>query len=341
MSGPALSVVMPAYNEASYLPATIDALVVALERSGLDAELVVVDDGSSDGSGDVAHAAVRGRIPARVLRQENRGRFAARRNGVEAASGSLVLLLDGRVRIEPDALRFLSEMVEAGRLVWTSHVHVAGDSVFGVFWGLIAELAWREYFDDPRTTTFGAGDFDRFPKGTTCFVAPRRVLLEAFDRFSSRYEDMRNANDDTPLLRDLAERYGIGVSPRFACTYVARDSLPSFVRHSVHRGVVFVDGHGRVESRFFPAVVAFYPLSAAALFAARRRPLVVPVVAASICSGIAGGLGVRAGRSRRELRALVLVTPVYALAHGVGMWKGLGLLTRARLARRDRLARSS
>ena len=330
---------MPAYNEARYLPGTIDALLVALERSGLDAELVVVDDGSADGSGDVARGAVRGRIPARVLQQENRGRFAARRVGVEAAKGSLVLLLDGRVRVEADALLFLSEMVQAGKLVWTSHVHVAGSSAFGAFWALIAELAWREYFDHPRTTTFGVDDFDHFPKGTTCFVAPRAILLEAFDRFDSRYDDTRNANDDTPVLRHIAERCGIGVSPHFACTYVPRESFPSFVRHSVHRGVVFVDGHGRAESRFFPAVVAFYPLSAAIVLAALRRPLVVPAVVAAACSGIAGGLGVRAGRSRREVRALVLVTPIYVLAHGAGMWKGLGLLTRARLARRGRASR--
>ena len=108
MSTPALSVVMPAYNEARHLPATIAALVEAVERSGLDAELVVVDDGSADGSGDVARAAARGRIPVRVLRQENSGRLAARRAGIEAADASLVLLLDGRVRIEAEALRFLA-----------------------------------------------------------------------------------------------------------------------------------------------------------------------------------------------------------------------------------------
>ena len=340
MSSPALSVVMPAYNEARHLPATIDALIEAVDRSGFDAELVVVDDGSADGSGDVARDAASGRIPVRVLRQENSGRLAARRAGIEAAEASLVLLLDGRVRIEADALRFLRRMVQAGQLVWTSHVHVVGDSSYGTFWGLIAELAWREYFDDPRTTTFGIDQFDHFPKGTTCFVAPRHILLDAFDHFESRYADTRHANDDTPVLRNIAARCGIGVSPRFACTYAPRENLSAFVRHSVHRGVVFLDGHGRQESRFFPAVVVFFPLSAAIAFAALKRPLVVPA-AAALCSGVAAGLGARARRNRHEVRALALVTPIYAFAHGVGMWKGLVFLAASRLARRDRAAPAS
>ena len=48
----ALSVVMPVHDEAQRLPATIDALVAAVEPSGFVAELVLVDDGSSDGSAD-------------------------------------------------------------------------------------------------------------------------------------------------------------------------------------------------------------------------------------------------------------------------------------------------
>ena len=87
MSGPALSVVMPAFNEARYLPGTIDALLVALERSGLDAELVVVDDGSADGSGDVARGAVCGTNSSSGSPAGGAGRFAARRVGVEAAKG--------------------------------------------------------------------------------------------------------------------------------------------------------------------------------------------------------------------------------------------------------------
>jgi glycosyltransferase involved in cell wall biosynthesis len=335
MLGDSLSIVMPVFNEQAHLRATIDALAKAVDGSGFDAELVVVDDGSTDGSADVARASADGPLPVRVLSQPNRGRFEARRAGLETAQGELVLLLDGRVTLERSALRFIREQVDAGQLVWTAHVHVESESLFGVFWRLLAELAWPDYFDRPRTTRFGVRDFDRYPKGTTCFLAPRALLLDAVAGFRPHVTDVRLANDDTPLLRDLAARSPIGISPEFSCVYAPRTSLGRFLRHAIRRGVVFVDGHGRRESRFFPVVLAFFPLSVAFALAVARRPVVAPA-AAAVTGLAAGAYGASAGRSREEVRALALVTPVYALGHGLGMWRGLAELVRWRLGRRSR-----
>jgi glycosyltransferase involved in cell wall biosynthesis len=332
MTRPSLSVVIPVRDEAGSLPETIGALLAALDGDAFDAELIVVDDGSIDGSADAARAAADGRIPFNVLTQPNRGRFEARRAGLEAASGELVLLLDSRVELGRDALRFARERVDAGEEVWNGHVQVESDSPFGIFWRLLAELAWRDYFDHPRTTSFGLEDFDRYPKGTTCFLAPRALLADVFDSFRPRVGDPGLVNDDTPLLRDLAARRRIGVSPWFSCVYTPRTSLGRFLRHAVRRGAVFVDGHGRPESRFFPVVLAFFPVSAALGVASVRRPVLVPTAAVA-CGLAAAAFGARAGRSRDEIRALALVTPVYALGHGLGMWRGLGELVRARFDR--------
>ncbi len=322
--------VVPVFNEASHLPASMGALAAALDRSGLDAEVVVVDDGSSDGSADVARRALADRVPLRVLRQPNRGRYEARRAGVAASEGEHVLLLDARVSLAPRALHFARDRLESGEAVWNGHVHVETDSMLGVFWRLLAELAWRDYFDRPRTTSFGLHEFDRFPKGTTCFLAPRTLLTWAFEQFTTRYADVRLANDDTPILRKLAERERIGISPQFACAYAPRTSLGRFLRHSIHRGTVFLDGHGTRESRFFPVVLAFFPLSAALVIATLRRPAVGPAALAAL--GLAAGVyGRRAGRSRREVQTLFLVTPLYAVGHGLGMWRGLGELVRGRV----------
>ena len=87
MRPPSLSVVMPVHDEAAHLAATLDALVAAVERGGVDAEVVLVDDGSTDGSADVAREALAGRLPLTVVSQTNRGRFSARRAGVEEAEG--------------------------------------------------------------------------------------------------------------------------------------------------------------------------------------------------------------------------------------------------------------
>jgi glycosyltransferase involved in cell wall biosynthesis len=321
---------MPVFNEAQHLPETIAALLAALDNSDFDAEIVLVDDGSTDGSGAVALAAARGdRVDLRVLTQPNRGRFEARRVGLEAAEGEWVLLLDGRVVIDRGSLAYVRERFERAR-IWTAHVDVHGNGdLLAAFWALIAELAWSDYFDDPRDSSFGAEDFDRFPKGTTCLFAPKQLVLDAIGSFQSRYADLRSANDDTPVLRWIAEREPIHVSPGFRCVYRPRTTLKSFVRHSVRRGVVFVDGHGRRESRFFPAVVAFYPATAALALATFRRPVVAPA-ALLAASAAASAYGLLRRRSANEVASLAAVTPIYGLAHGLGMWRGLFTIVRER-----------
>jgi glycosyltransferase involved in cell wall biosynthesis len=325
-----LTIVMPAHNEAAHLPATLDALVEAIAGSVFEADLVLVDDGSSDGSTDVARSATEGRIPLTAVSQPNRGRFEARRAGLEAATGEWTLLLDARVRIDPGALAYVGDRVGAAGSVWNGHVEVdADDNLYGTYWKLIAELAWPDYFEEPRETSFGADDFDRYPKGTTCLLARRSLLLDAVGSFRSRYEDPRDANDDTPLLRWIAERERIHLSPRFRCVYTPRTTLQAFLRHSVHRGVVFVDGHGRRESRFFPAAVAFYPVSAALALAALRRPSVA-LSAATATSLAAAAFGVVRERTPFEIAALALLSPLYGVAHGLGMWQGLLKIVKAR-----------
>jgi glycosyltransferase involved in cell wall biosynthesis len=313
---------MPVRNEAAHVGATIAALETALARSGFDAELVLVDDGSTDGTAQAAREAADGQVELRVVSQSNRGRFEARRVGLGSATGEYVLFLDARVRLAQDALRFVQERLPDAP-VWNGHVHVDADNAYGEFWGLLAELAWRDYFDDPRTTSFGLAEFDRYPKGTTCFLAPRALLEAAFAGFRSHYVDVRRANDDTPILRAVAAQERIHISPEFACTYSPRTTLAQFLRHAIHRGTVFLDGHGTPESRFFPAVVAFFPLSLALL----RRPSLIPAALAGVGAATAA-YGVYAGRPQRDVEVLATVTPVYALGHAIGMWRGVFELLR-------------
>jgi len=326
-----LSVVVPVHNEAPHLRETIDALVEAVGQSGFVTELVLVDDGSTDASAEVARKALAGRLPLTVVAQPNRGRFEARRAGLEAARGDYVLLLDSRVRIDRTALAFVGPRLEAGEQVWTSHVHVVdGGSPFGIFWRLLAELAWSEYFDDPTTTSFGAAEFDRFPKGTTCFLAPRALLAAATDAFRTAYANARAANDDTPLLRWIAERTPIHVSPWYSSAYTPRTDVRPFVRHAYHRGIVFLDGHGRPNSRFFPVVAGFYPLSAVWALRAMRHASLVPTTLVGV-GAAAAAFAVWRRRTLREAASLAIATPVYALAHGAGMWRGLAMLLAGRL----------
>jgi hypothetical protein len=90
-----------------------------------------------------------------------------------------------------------------------------------------------------------------------------------------------------------------------------------------------VDGHGRRESRFFPVVLAFYPLSVAIAVAGVRRPALVPALALG-SAVVAGGVAAAARRSRFETLSFAALVPLYSIAHGLGMWRGLFLIARAR-----------
>jgi glycosyltransferase involved in cell wall biosynthesis len=105
-------VVIPTYNRAAYLPQAIDS---ALAQSVTDREIVVVDDGSTDGTAPIL-AAYAGRI--RAVRQENAGEAAARNRGVREANGTWIAFLDSDDLWEPEALatllRAAGEHPEAG-----------------------------------------------------------------------------------------------------------------------------------------------------------------------------------------------------------------------------------
>jgi glycosyltransferase involved in cell wall biosynthesis len=328
-----LTVVVPVLNQAAEIVTTLETLDAAIAASSFAAEIVVVDDGSTDGTAAAVEALALA-TPVRVIRQGNRGRFEARRTGLEAGTGEYCLLLDSRVRIEPGALRFVEEQLEAdpGKDLWNGHVHIETEgNPYGTFWDVITQRAFWAYFGAPRTTSFGIDEFERFPKGTTCLFARRATLLAATDAFRSGYEDVRHANDDTRMLRKLAAEQRINISPRFACWYSPRTDLVPFLRHAFHRGTVFLDGHGP-ESAWFPILLGLYGVSAGTVLAARRSPLVL--VGAVGCASAAGAALALSERRPEDAPTMAWVSPLYAAAHVSGMWRGLGLLARARLVRR-------
>jgi glycosyltransferase involved in cell wall biosynthesis len=86
---PLLSVVMPVYNERT----TVEEIIRRVLAIPLRIELIVVDDGSKDGSGEILDRLAT-ELGFKLLRQANAGKGAALRNGFSAVTGDLVVIQD-------------------------------------------------------------------------------------------------------------------------------------------------------------------------------------------------------------------------------------------------------
>ena len=107
MTNPHASVVIPSHNHA---PFVADAVASVLRQEGCDLELIVVDDGSTDGSVEVLKGLSDPRL--RVLEQANRGAHAAINRGLAEARGDLLAILNSDDRWLPGRLRAALEVFE-------------------------------------------------------------------------------------------------------------------------------------------------------------------------------------------------------------------------------------
>ena len=104
-----ISFVIPAYNEAQYIGATIDAIGAACAEAGVEHEVVVADDSSDDGTGDIARS--RG---ARVVVVSNRQIAATRNAGGRAATGDVLVWVDADTRVSAGAVRGAVDAIGRG-----------------------------------------------------------------------------------------------------------------------------------------------------------------------------------------------------------------------------------
>ncbi|PYU73797.1 MAG: glycosyl transferase, partial [Acidobacteria bacterium] len=106
---PDLSIIIPSYNEESRLPATLERIAAYLSTHGRETEVLVVDDGSKDGTAAVAES-LRDKIPSlRVISNGvNRGKGYSVRRGIQEARGRIALFTDADLS---------APIEEAGKLI--------------------------------------------------------------------------------------------------------------------------------------------------------------------------------------------------------------------------------
>ncbi len=171
-----LSVVMPVYNER----ATLLSVLEKVKRAPFDKEIIIVDDGSTDGTRELLRTLNEDGI--RVLYHErNRGKGAALRTGFKEVRGDIVIVQDADMEYDPKEYPKLLEPILDGRadVVYGSRFlggphrvlffwHYAGNKILTLFSNMLTNLNLTDM--------------------ETCYKAFRREVLEDLDLKSNRFD---------------------------------------------------------------------------------------------------------------------------------------------------------
>jgi GT2 family glycosyltransferase len=218
---PRISVVVCSYNGSR----TIRDCLEGLSRVDYpNFEVIVVDDGSADGTADIARG-----YDVRLIRTENRGLSSARNTGLEAATGEIVAYLDDDAWPDPHWLKYVAATFEA-----TDHAGVGGPNLPPPGDGPIADCVANAP-GGPVHVLLTDREAEHIPG---CNMAFRRASLEAIGGFDPQF---RTAGDDVDVCWRLRERgWTIGFHPAAVVWHHRRNSLRAYWKQQL--------GYGKAEA---------------------------------------------------------------------------------------------
>ena len=196
-----LSVIIPCFNEA----ATIERVVETVRAVPVATEIICIDDGSSDGTGDLLRQlATDGRIDYFEAHPENRGKGASIRSGLQAVTGDVVIIQDADLETDPAEFPRLLVPILEGKAdaVYGSRFRRGGPGRVVYFWhrvvnGLLTLLS-------NMLTNLNLTDME------TCYKMIRVDLVQGFSLKSNRFGF---EPEITALLaKSKARIYEVGIS---------------------------------------------------------------------------------------------------------------------------------
>ncbi len=170
---PTVSVVLPTFNESESLPVIVPRICDALQGAGIEAEVIVVDDDSPDGTARVA-GSLAGRYPVRVLkRKDERGLATAVMAGFAMSKAPVLVVMDADGSHPVEALPGMVEIIRDDRadiVVGSRHVPGGGSRD----WPLASRLK-------SRLAAVAALGLTPMTDPTTGFMAVRRQTVQGLD----------------------------------------------------------------------------------------------------------------------------------------------------------------
>jgi glycosyltransferase involved in cell wall biosynthesis len=243
---PQLSVVVPAYDVEGYLGECLESI---LGQSVPRLEVVVVDDGSTDRSGEIADRFAADDKRVRVVHTVNRGLGAARNEGIRHAGGELLAFADSDDVVPPEAYAAMTEALrqthadlvtgdvarlEGDRvrpLPWASRLHPADRTVvIGDVPDLLGDVfAWnkmfrREFWDGAELTWPEGIRYEDQPTSTLAFLRATRIATTSTVVYHWRSrDDGSSITQGRARLDDLRDRW---TTKRMTLSSVRREGTP-------------------------------------------------------------------------------------------------------------------
>ncbi len=191
MTAPKISVVIPTYNRRAQLEQVLLGFG-AQDTPASDIEIIVVSDGSTDGT-DEQLLAGRAPVPVNVIQQANQGPAVARNAGVAAATGDLILFIDDDVVAEPEcvAVHLRAHEQTDGETV------VIGPLLTPETWELEPWVQWEQNMLYKQYDAMARGDWEptarQFYTGNASLARDRFLESGGFDASFRRGEDVELA----------------------------------------------------------------------------------------------------------------------------------------------------
>lgn len=232
-----LSVVVPVLNGEQELPACLEALTQQTWPKDRT-EIIVVDDGSSDGTRREADAFANRGVRCIAL-PATEGRIEARKRGAEAASFDRLVFIDCRVIADLDLLESFAKFTQhpvIGRIR-----HLDGPTLLDRFFYRFKARYYHPYLEEafaPHLFIEPSSLRQRVPVGMGIFSCNRNDFFRAMPEDRGRY-----AHDDTALFERMLSFTPIEKRCEPAATYVQRQSWGATTRHLFDRGRRFGNYH--------------------------------------------------------------------------------------------------
>ncbi len=176
MNQPLLSVIMPVYNER----ATLSEILARVRAVDLEMEIVIVDDGSTDGTKDVLREEEKAGDLKALYHETNQGKGAAVRTGLEHASGDFIIIQDADLEYDPrDYHKLLKPLLEGqAEVVYGSRFMEYSETMF------FLQALGNKIVTLITNVLYGTALSDM----ETCYKALRAEIIQSIPLRSRRFE---------------------------------------------------------------------------------------------------------------------------------------------------------